>query len=174
MKRKKNIIDDMSLLMLETTTLKDNNQKNSNDSHLINYINNTDNIDLKGRDGRTLLIHACTYNRISIVQLLIDKKSNINIQDDGGYTALHASVISNNINCAKLLVQAGADVNMRDNIGNVPLFYTAKNAFDMFHLLLSYGSKYATPNVYGISPIDIFRAYPTIIQIFDKYKQENQ
>lgn len=165
MKKKKNIIDNISLLMMDTSDLE-------NDNCIMEYIEDIQDVDMRGRDGRTLLIHACTYNRRLIAHRLIERKAELNMQDDMGYSALHACVISNNFDCARLLIQAGANINLCDNIGNVPLFYVSNNAFDMLHLLLSHGADCDTKNIYDISPLDTFQANPTVIQIFNQYKRE--
>lgn len=167
MKRKKNIIDEISFLMMDTGD-------SGNDNSIMKHINDIPDIDLKGRDGRTLLIHACAYNKKTIVQHLIDKSADLNLQDDMGYSALHACVISNNLDCAKLLVQAGANINLCDNIGNVPLFYVSKGAYDMLHLLLAHGANFNAKNIYDVSPIDTFQADSVAIQIFDKYTRGNK
>ena len=152
--------------MLDTDNL-------DNDNLIMEYINDIPDIDLRGRDGRTLLIHACTYNKKAIVQYLIGKSADVNLQDDMGYSALHACVISNNLDCAKVLVQIGADINLRDNFGNVPLFYTSKGAYDMLHFLLAHGANCDAKNFYDVSPVDIFQADFAALQIFDKYRGEN-
>lgn len=166
MKRKKNIIDEISFLMMDAGNL-------GSDTFILERLNDIPNIDLRGRDGRTLLIHACAYNKKAIVQHLIDKSADLNLQDDMGYSALHACVISNNFDCAKLLLQSGANINLCDNIGNIPLFYVSKGAYDMLHLLLAHGANYEAKNFYDVSPIDTFQADSVAIQIFDKYRRGN-
>lgn len=165
MKRKKNIIDDLSLLMLASLS-----DGAITDDDILEKTECVDDVNMKGRDGRTLLIHACTYRKPGIAKRLIERNADVNMQDEMGYSALHASVLSKSVDCARLLLENGADVNLCDQIGNVALFFVQRDSVDLLRLLLSHGADFHKKNSYGISTRDTFQAYPEILKILDEYE----
>ena len=165
---KKNIIDEISLLMMGTAGAQVDNISVS-DEQMIEKIMTLDDIDLHGAvDGRTLLIHASFYNRKKVVEYLLELGANLQLKDNVGFTALHAAVNSSNREIARLLLSNGADVNEKDSFGNVPMFRATHTDIDIIKLLLEFGADVTIENNFGISPKLKFSAYPDIINLFNE------
>lgn len=162
MKKKKNVIDEISIKMM---ILKDSASIDQ-ENEIIREMNALTDINMVGRDGRSLLIHAACYNQISIVQYLLNANADLNKQDDLGFTALHAAVENHHYDMIKLLLEAGANVNAVDNFGNTPLQRASHQKTEIIQLLLSGGADPSIKNNYGISAFDSFAAYPNIIEMF--------
>lgn len=170
MKKKKNIVDDISMKMLSIH----NGQKSITEEEILQLIEELDEIDTCGRDGRTLLIHAACYNMTEIANHLISKNANINTQDDLGYSPLHAAVVAGNYEMVKLLLSCGAIVNIFDNWGNTPLHRASTKCVEIIDLLLQYGANPNICNDFGISAVQTFQAFPNILVIINKHLGENQ
>lgn len=168
MKRVMNVIDLLSLKMMVPIS----HPNSCSDDELLVYIQTINNINLTGRDGRTLLIHAATYNRQKILNYLLDNDADISIQDELGYSALHAAVNSNNELITKILLEHDAPVNALDKYGNSSLGRASHLNIGIIKLLLNYGADPFIKNNYGVSPYDRFSAYPTIIDLFDQNKHK--
>ena len=94
------------------------------------------NADPNARDGQKQsgLILACFIkdhdNRISIVELLLQKGASLDLQDESGQTALIKAVILDDNTLSKHLLKHGADVTLHDKEGNTSLFYASLNGND--------------------------------------------
>ena len=162
--KKCNVIDDISIKMMST----DFNYKPDYDTKtLLALIKPIPDINMKGRDGRTLLIHSALYNRISIAKWLLENGANIDEKDMQGLSALHCAVVSNNYEIAEFLLKCGAKINERDNYGNTPLMRAGLNT-DMIKLLLNYGADYTLENNNGVTLEKMYEAYPHILSLFKK------
>ena len=165
---KKNIIDNISLLMMRTKETQLNDTDIS-DEEIIEKIKVLDDINMCGAvDGRTLLIHASFYNRKKVVEHLLESGADLCLKDNVGFTALHAAVSSSNEEISKILLLSGADVNEKDNFGNVPLFRVAPTDINIIKLLLEFGADATIENDYGVSPKLKFSAYSDIINLFSE------
>ncbi len=163
MKKKKNIIDELSVKMLSL----ENMPLEEKENEIMQAIGELSDINMTGRDGRTLLIHASCYNQISIIQHLLNANADLNKHDDLGFTALHAAVEHNHYDIAKILLEAGADVNATDQFGNTPLRRAGHQNTDIIKLLLSAGADPTIANNFGMSAFSSFAAYPHIIKMFE-------
>jgi len=161
MKRTKNIIDTISLLMMSKT----DNAFDHSDDELIKVIDSVPDINFQGRDDRTLLIHASLYNRYEIAKYLLKKGADVTLSDDMGISALHGAVISGDLNIVELLVKNNAPVNQKDRFGNIPLFKAKINDISIIKFLIKSGSDYNSKNNSGISVVDTFAAYPEILKL---------
>ena len=162
MKKKKNVIDEISIKMM----ILGNGASIDQENEIIQTINDLTDINMVGRDGRTLLIHAACYNQIPIAQHLLNNNADSSKHDDLGFTALHAAVENHHYDMIKLLLEAGANVNAVDNFGNTPLQRASHQKTEIIQLLLSGGADPSIINNYGISAFDSFAAYPNIIEMF--------
>ena len=160
MKRKTNIIDDISIQMLDEMCTKE---------ELIEFMNSLPDTNMTGCDGRSLLIHAAFYNYPWLISELLQRGADIQLADDEGYTPLHAAVDSKYRECITILLENGADVNAKDCWGNVPLNRTEPADIDVIELLLKNGADCTVKNNYGSAPIDVFAAYPEVMKLFKKY-----
>ena len=164
MKKKSNIIDDISIKMMS---------QNDCENELIKTIaESVSDINMQGRDGRTLLISASVYGCEKTVKKLIESGADIGIKDEMGYTALHAAVSGQHHNIIRFLLSSGADVNAVDSFGNTPLFRASKDDIETIKLLVSFGNDAHVKNSFGISAYDTFAAYSDIIALFDNGNAE--
>lgn len=163
MKKKKNRIDEISIQMLSAC----DGANKTVEQELLREIQQLDDINQKGRDGRTLLIHASCYDLREIVAFLLSKNAEINAGDDIGYTALHAAVTLKHIEIAKMLLSHGAEVNATDAYGNTPLQRASHLDPNMISVLMEAGADPTICNNFGISPLTSFAAYPEILEILE-------
>ena len=162
--KKCNIIDDISIKMMSTDF---NYKPDYDDKTLLELIKTVPDINMKGRDGRTLLIHSALYKRIEIVRWLLENGALIDEKDMQGLSALHCAVISNNCEIAEYLLEQRADIDIRDNFGNTPLMRAGLN-MDMIKLFLDHGADYTLENNAGITVLKKYEAYPNILYLFKK------
>ena len=137
------------------------------DNAIIKLIKPIADINMKGRDGRTLLMHSALYKRLEITKWLIKKGASIDDKDMQGLSALHCAVISNAPDIAEYLIEQGADINAGDNWGNSPLMRAGLNV-NMIKLLLDHGADCTLENNNGSTPEKIYEAYPNILSLFKK------
>ena len=162
MKRKENIIDRISLRMMNSEIP---------DAAIIAQISeNVRDLETGDRQGRTLLIDAAFYNRQSVMEWLLAHGANINAQDEIGFSALHAATQERNTGMVAFLLQNGANVNIRDAFGNPPIFRTnLATPIELFRILLESGADPRIKNNYGVSCMEVYTAYPDILELFGKY-----
>jgi uncharacterized protein len=67
------------------------------------------------------------------------------------------------------LIRQGANINIRDHIGYTPLHHASSEGFgDIVELLLTKGAVFTTNNE-GETPLDLAEGYPDVVQILEKY-----
>jgi len=71
-------------------------------------------------DGFTL-VDACTYGRVEVVEILIERGADIEGKDDYGDTPLIEASASGRVEVVEILVERGADIEAKDYYGNTPL-----------------------------------------------------
>lgn len=71
------------------------------------------NIEAKGKNGRTALMHACDNQNIESAKLLTKYGVNLETRDHWSFTPLMLSAFNNDGLMIKVLIQAGAEVNAR-------------------------------------------------------------
>jgi len=89
----------------------ENGGENASDEELLEIINNLPDINKCGCDERTPLMYACVYDRVVLVERLLELGADVNKKDSAQKTALHLAAIRGNINTITLLLDNGADVN---------------------------------------------------------------
>ena len=159
--KKKNIIDDISFKMMCV-------ENKADEFKIIDIIEAIEDINMVGRDGRTLLIHAAAYNCENVLKRLLDIGADIRFQDSIGYTALHAAVKCKNINIAKILLSNGADINATNKYGGTVLSMPSPMNVDLIKFLLDNGADPHIKNNSGITPYESFSNYPDIIRLMDE------
>ena len=139
MKRKENIIDKISLRMM--------NDEISDEAIITLISENVGDLEMGDRQGRTLLIDAAFYKRQKVMEWLLAHGANINAQDENGFSALHAATQEKNIKMVSFLLQNGAHVNIQDAFGNTPISRTnLATPIELFRMLLEAG---ANPRTLG-------------------------
>jgi uncharacterized protein len=86
------------------------------------FINEKNDVNIRDKAGRTLLMEACIFKREDTVKLLIEKGSNVNARDFYDNTPLQKAVFSSKSNgeIITLLLKAGADKNIVNKSGISP------------------------------------------------------
>ena len=122
--------------------------ENNNLQKLEDFINYVEDIDYMIYGRYSLLITAITYNKMDIVNMLLELGANTEIQNPRGETPLYIACSSNkiNINMVKLLLKYGAEINKIIRFGGDTVLRTAisSESFEKVILLLESG---ADPNL---------------------------
>ncbi len=104
----------------------------------------------------TPLHYAAKYNRLGVVEVLVENGANVHAKDNWGQTAIHWSAAKDyypNIEVIKYLIEKGVGVNHRDNKGNTPLHLcTKKEAKDC---LIEMGADIHAKNKMGQTPAQL-------------------
>lgn len=90
-------------------------------------ISEVQNIDIKGKDGQTLLILAAGRGHINTCKYLIERGASINEYDNSGQTALIKAAINDFYDVCKLLVESGCRTDAIDKEGYTALQYSEMN-----------------------------------------------
>jgi len=105
------------------------------------YQKRTELLNMKDKEGRTLLHLAVESADRDIVELLLNKGAKLDEKDDeSGFTALHHAARLGNRNAAELLIAMGADLNAKDKQGHTPLYVAANHDYKVAELLMSKGA----------------------------------
>ena len=113
--------------------------------------------DLDGRHS-TPLHFAAGYNRLAVVEYLLQHGADVQAKDKGGLVPLHNACSYGHYEVTELLVRAGASVNVSDLWKFTPLHEAAaKGKYDIVKLLLKHGADPAKKNRDGHTPLDLVR-----------------
>ncbi|XP_078070327.1 poly [ADP-ribose] polymerase tankyrase-1 isoform X1 [Mustelus asterias] len=115
-------------------------------------------ISLRCRNGNmsTPLHLAAGYNRVRIVQLLLQHGADVHAKDKGGLVPLHNACSYGHYEVTELLLKHGACVNAMDLWQFTPLHEAAsKNRVEVCSLLLSHGADPTLVNCHGKSAMDM-------------------
>ncbi|MCA9400322.1 MAG: ankyrin repeat domain-containing protein [Candidatus Omnitrophica bacterium] len=116
--------------------------------NVLEYLVNLNKIDLNRQgpnEGKTLLMEACWWGRVDIVQFLLDKDVNINQRNKMGGTALMEALknkfkeFPRQYDIARLLLEHGANPNIGNYAGITPLMLAQDP--EMIAELKSHGAK---------------------------------
>ena len=93
---------------------------------------------------RTPLHFATKFEKLELIEMLIERKANVNAADLFGITPLHLAAEANAIECAKILIDRGsANINVKVHL-QIPLqnaFSTVRSVLDRVYLSLVNHSK---------------------------------
>ena len=113
--------------------------------------------DLDGRHS-TPLHFAAGYNRLAVVEYLLQHGADVQAKDKGGLVPLHNACSYGHYEVTELLVRAGASVNVSDLWKFTPLHEAAaKGKYDIVRLLLKHGADAGKKNRDGHTPLDLVR-----------------
>lgn len=112
----------------------------------------------------TILIFACKYNLINIINKLLKYNIDINYINKDKKIGLHyACFYQNNYDIVKLLLENGADVNKQDNYCYTPLHYLIENRYNGTKLIIKlfdkFNANFYIKNYFGLTPYDLIREY---------------
>lgn len=113
--------------------------------------------DLDGRHS-TPLHFAAGYNRVSVVEYLLQHGADVHAKDKGGLVPLHNACSYGHYEVTELLVKHGASVNVADLWKFTPLHEAAaKGKYEIVRLLLKHGADATKKNRDGATPLDLVR-----------------
>ncbi|RXN12088.1 tankyrase-2 isoform X2 [Labeo rohita] len=120
--------------------------------------------DLEGRQS-TPLHFAAGYNRVAVVEYLLQHGADVHAKDKGGLVPLHNACSYGHYEVAELLVLHGAVVNVADLWKFTPLHEAAaKGKYEICKLLLQHGADPTKKNRDGNTPLDLVKDGDTDIQ----------
>lgn len=113
--------------------------------------------DLDGRHS-TPLHFASGYNRVTVVEFLLQQGADVHAKDKGGLVPLHNACSYGHYEVTELLVKHGANVNVADLWKFTPLHEAAaKGKYEIVKLLLKHGADPSKKNRDGATPLDLVR-----------------
>lgn len=113
--------------------------------------------DLDGRHS-TPLHFASGYNRVAVVEFLLQQGADVHAKDKGGLVPLHNACSYGHYEVTELLVKHGANVNVADLWKFTPLHEAAaKGKYEIVKLLLKHGADSSKKNRDGATPLDLVR-----------------
>jgi len=113
--------------------------------------------DLDGRHS-TPLHFAAGYNRVGVVEFLLQNGADVHAKDKGGLVPLHNACSYGHYEVTELLVKHGASVNVCDLWKFTPLHEgSAKGKYEIVKLLLKHGADPTKKNRDGHTPMDLVK-----------------
>lgn len=115
------------------------------------------NVNCHASDGRrsTPLHLAAGYNRINIVQILLQNGADVHAKDKGGLVPLHNACSYGHFEVTELLIKHGANVNAKDLWAFTPIHEAAsKSRIEVCSLLLSEKADPTLLNCHNKTAID--------------------
>ena len=124
----------------------------TSDEEIWEMISKLPEIDMRGHDERTPLIHACITNRFEVVKRVVELGADVNIKDIYQKNALHCAAIVGSIEITALLLNQKVKVNEPAKDGWTALDFAIFNANglaqehvdQLTELLVSNGAKKRT------------------------------
>ncbi|XP_028286164.1 poly [ADP-ribose] polymerase tankyrase-2-like [Parambassis ranga] len=139
----------------------------SGDLDTVKKVCTTQNVNCRDVEGRqsTPLHFAAGYNRLAVVQFLLQHGADVHAKDKGGLVPLHNACSYGHYEVAELLVLCGAVVNVADLWKFTPLHEAAaKGKYGICKLLLQHGADPTRKNRDGNTPLDLVKDADTDIQ----------
>ncbi|KAJ8025370.1 Tankyrase-1 [Holothuria leucospilota] len=117
-------------------------------------------VNCRDKEGRhsTPLHFAAGYNRVAVVDFLLQHGAYVHAKDKGGLVPLHNACSFGHYEVTELLLKHGAMVNATDLWKFTPLHEAAaKGKYDICKLLLKHGAEPGKKNRDGQSPLDVVK-----------------
>lgn len=132
----------------------------NSDHEILKKICNPQNVNCRDTKGRmsTPLHFAAGYNRVAVVEFLLENGADVHAKDKGGLVPLHNACSYGHYEVAELLVKYKANVNAMDLWKFTPLHEAAaKEKYDICKLLLKNGANVHSKNRDNLTPIDLVK-----------------
>ncbi|KAM4030755.1 poly [ADP-ribose] polymerase tankyrase-2 isoform 3-T3 [Anomaloglossus baeobatrachus] len=137
------------------------------DMETIKKLCNTQTVNCRDVEGRqsTPLHFAAGYNRVAVVEYLLQHGADVHAKDKGGLVPLHNACSYGHYEVAELLVKHGAVINVADLWKFTPLHEAAaKGKYEICKLLLQHGADSSKKNRDGNTALDLVKDGDTDIQ----------
>ncbi|KAK2876855.1 hypothetical protein Q8A67_020951 [Cirrhinus molitorella] len=139
----------------------------SGDLEVVKKLCTLQNVNCRDVEGRqsTPLHFAAGYNRVAVVEYLLQHGADVHAKDRGGLVPLHNACSYGHYEVAELLILHGAVVNVADLWKFTPLHEAAaKGKYEICKLLLQHGADPTKKNRDGNTPLDLVKDGDTDIQ----------
>jgi len=125
-------------------------------------------INAKGSNGWSAATIAGAKGQADMLRWLIDAGADINAPDVYRFTPLMRAVDNQHVESVQvLLTMGGANVDFKDESGNSALHFAAANKLRLVvQMLLAHGADPMHANRDGITPNDVAKQHPTLIDLF--------
>ncbi|XP_073442034.1 poly [ADP-ribose] polymerase tankyrase-2 isoform X1 [Dendrobates tinctorius] len=130
------------------------------DMETIKKLCNTQTVNCRDVEGRqsTPLHFAAGYNRVAVVEYLLQHGADVHAKDKGGLVPLHNACSYGHYEVAELLVKHGAVINVADLWKFTPLHEAAaKGKYEICKLLLQHGADSTKKNRDGNTALDLVK-----------------
>ena len=126
-------------------------------------------IDTKNNDGYTALMIACFYNRLDIIQRLIQHRADVDLKNDVGDTALMISCRYGHENVVRYLLLCGSDKFIKNDELETCLMIACEQGFtSIVQLLINHDTEFQMLELLDACMISICNGYKDIILILIK------
>ncbi|PNP50515.1 hypothetical protein THARTR1_08731 [Trichoderma harzianum] len=116
------------------------------------------NLDTTDQDGWTPLMQCVFWERLDVIELLLERDKNVTRLDKKGRTLLHIAVDCNDTDVLRRCLKLGSiGIDTKDNAGRTPLHTAAaswrRSAFNIMSILLEHEAAIATMDNEGHTPL---------------------
>ncbi|KAK2865973.1 hypothetical protein Q7C36_002029 [Tachysurus vachellii] len=132
----------------------------SGDLETVKKLCTLQNVNCRDAEGRqsTPLHFAAGYNRVTVVEYLLQHGADVHAKDKGGLVPLHNACSYGHYEVVELLVIHGAVINVADLWKFTPLHEAAaKGKYEICKLLLQHGADPTKKNRDGNTPLDLVK-----------------
>lgn len=128
---------------------------NRDDAKIREAVKDGARVNIRNRDGSTLLEYAVSTGDKNLVELIVDRGADLNATTRG-FTPLMSAAWNGRVEIMRILIKSGADINARDDYGRTPLMLAVShNKVEAVKLLLAKGAEKNLRESDGYTALDI-------------------